>query len=249
MGKKGGARHLKRMHAPSFWPIHAKEFQWTKKPKPGPHAIQKCLPLSIVIRDILGYTKKSKEARSVIRGRKVRVDGKTRIETKYPAGLMDVIEIPEAKVAVRVLPIQRKGLSVLNIPPEEASFKLCRIEDKRTVPGGDFQLSLHDGRNILVKVSDPRRPEGESYHTFDTIQINLPDQKIIKRIKFVEGSQVLVTSGSNLGRTGRIKKIEAGSAARPTIVTVEDSQSEVFRTVADYVFVVGEEKPIISLGA
>jgi small subunit ribosomal protein S4e len=249
MGKKGGVRHLKRMHAPGFWPIHTKEFQWTKKPRSGPHAIQECLPLSIIIRDVLRYAKKFSDAKSVIKERKVKVDGKTRIDAKYPAGLMDVIEIPDAKVAIRVLPIQRKGLSIANIPREEVGFKLCRIEDKHTIAGGNFQLHLHDGRNILVKVTDPRRPEVDSYRTFDTIQISLPDQKVLKHVKFTEGSHVIVTSGRNLGRVGKIKKIEEGSAARPPMVTIEDSESKTFQTMADYVFVIGEEKPLIQLGA
>jgi len=249
MGKKGGVRHLKRMHAPGFWPIHIKESQWTKKPRPGPHPIERCLPLSIVIRDVLRYAKTFRDAKSVITQKKVKVDGKTRIDTKYPTGLMDVVEIPEAKVAIRVLPIQRKGLSIANISQEEAAFKLCRIEDKRAVAGGNLQLNLHDGRNILVKVTDPRRSEEVPYKTFDTVQVSLPDQKILKRLKFTEGSQVIVTSGRNLGRIGKIQKIMEGSAARPPMVIIEDSQSKIFQTMADYVFVVGEDKPLITLGA
>ena len=247
MGKKGGVRHLKRMHAPRFWPIHVKEAQWTKKPRPGPHANETSLPLSIIVRDVLKYAKTGRGAESIISQRKVKVDGKTRIDAKYPTGLMDVIEIPEAKVAVRVLPIRGKGLSVANIPQPEAAFKLCRIEDKRTVRGGNFQLNLHDGRNILLKVTDPRRPE-DTYGTFDTIQIGIPDQKILRHLKFSEGSQVIVTSGRNLGRIGRVKKIEEGSAARPPMVTIEDAESKIFQTVANYVFVVGEDKPLIQLG-
>lgn len=248
MGKKGGVRHLKRMHAPKFWPIHVKEAQWTKKPRPGPHANETCLPLSIIVRDVLQYAKTGRGAESIISERKVKVDGKTRIDAKYPTGLMDVIEIPEAKVAVRILPIRRKGLSVANIPEQEAAFKLCRIEGKHTVGGGNSQLNLHDGRNILVKVTDPRRSEGDTYGTFDTIQIGIPDQKILKHLKFSEGSQVIVTSGRNLGRKGRVKKIEEGSAARPPMVTIEDSESKTFQTMANYVFVVGEDKPLIQLG-
>ncbi len=249
MGKKGGARHLKRMHAPSYWPIHAKESQWTKKPKPGPHALEECLPLSIIIRDLLGYASIFRDAKLAIAERKVKVDGKTRIDVKYPTGIMDVIEIPEAKLSMRVLPIPRKGLSTVNIPEEETSSKLCRIEDKHAAPRGNLQLNLHDGRNILVKVADAKRPEEDLYKVLDTVQISLPDQKILKHLRFNEGSYVIVTSGRNLGRTGRIKRIEEASAARPPMVTIEDSESKVFQTMANYVFVVGEDKPLIEVGA
>lgn len=61
LGKKGGRRHLKRKPAPKTWPIHRKEQVWTIKPRPGPHPISRCLPLTLVVRDILGFAKTRKE--------------------------------------------------------------------------------------------------------------------------------------------------------------------------------------------
>ncbi|MHA1832356.1 MAG: 30S ribosomal protein S4e, partial [Candidatus Baldrarchaeia archaeon] len=52
MGKKGPKRHLKRLPAPRFWPIHKKEFKWTVRPSPGPHPMNRCLPLLLIVRDI-----------------------------------------------------------------------------------------------------------------------------------------------------------------------------------------------------
>ncbi|MFX0075991.1 MAG: 30S ribosomal protein S4e, partial [Candidatus Hermodarchaeota archaeon] len=36
MTRKGGSKHLKRLPAPSSWPIHRKEFRWVVKPRSGP---------------------------------------------------------------------------------------------------------------------------------------------------------------------------------------------------------------------
>jgi ribosomal protein S4E len=75
LGKKGGSTGLKRKPAPRFWPIHRKEFTWVVKPSPGPHSLQNCLPLAIVLRDILGFAQTRKEAKSIVSQGKVYVDG------------------------------------------------------------------------------------------------------------------------------------------------------------------------------
>ena len=66
MGKMGGSKHLTRHAAPAFWPILRKEWRWAVKPSPGPHSIERCLPLLIIVRDILGYAKTAREARKII---------------------------------------------------------------------------------------------------------------------------------------------------------------------------------------
>jgi len=247
LGKKGGVRHLKRMPAPAFWPLHKKEFQWAPKPVAGPHPAEKCLPLMLIVRDILHYAKNAREAKIMLSEGRIKVDGKVRGEPKYPAGLMDVIEAPDAKSVFRILPSPGRGLDLVKISKEESSFKLCRIENMTTVRGGDIQLNLHDGRNILIKAKDLGSSVADSFETLDTVQLALKDQKILKRLKFREGSYAIVTSGRNIGKSGKIVRFEQATAARPGIVTIEGPQGETFQTTPDYVFIVGDEKPLIAL--
>ena len=247
MGKKGGLRHLKRMPAPAFWPLHRKEFQWAPKPTAGPHPAEKCLPLMLIVRDVLHYAKDAREAKIILSEGRIKVDGKVRREPKYPVGLMDVIEVPDAKSFFRILPSPGRGLDVVKISKEESSFKLCRIENVTTVRGGDTQLNLHDGRNILIKAKDYGGSVEGSFETLDTIQLALKDQKILKRLKSKEGSYATVTSGRNIGKSGKIVRLEEATAARPGIVTIEGTQGETFQTTDDYVFIVGDEKPLITL--
>jgi len=247
LGKKGGVRHLKRMPAPAFWPLHKKEFQWAPKPIAGPHPSEKCLPLMLVVRDILHYAKNAREAKIMLSEGRIKVDGKVRREPKYPVGLMDVIEVPDAKSVFRILPSPGRGLDLVKISKEESSFKLWRIENMTTVRGGDIQLNLHDGRNILIKAKDSRSSVEELFETFDSIQSAVKDQKILKRLKFREGSYAIVTSGRNIGKSGKIVRFEEATAAKPRIVTIESAQGETFQTTADYVFIVGDEKPLITL--
>ncbi|HDM89168.1 MAG TPA: 30S ribosomal protein S4e, partial [Candidatus Bathyarchaeota archaeon] len=111
MGKKGGSLHLKREASPPFWPIHRKKFVWTVKPRPGPHPVSRCIPLLLIIRDILGFAETRKEAKKIISQGKILVDGRVRRDDRYPVGLMDVVSIPELKMNYRVLPF-KKGLTL-----------------------------------------------------------------------------------------------------------------------------------------
>lgn len=247
MGKKGGRKHLKREEAPRSWLIHPKELQWAVKPSPGPHPQRECLPLSRLLREVLGYAKSLRESKIILAQNRVIVDGRLRRDHKYPAGLMDVVELPDANLTYRILPTVGKGLTALRIPKEEAKAKLCRIESKTTLRKGQVQLNFHDGRNVIVPVQDARNPKEDTYRARDTLRIGIPAQKILGHLKFAEGAYAIVTSGRNLGRHGRIMKIESSTGARPPTAVIEDPSGNQFETIADYLFVVGEEKPAIKI--
>ena len=248
MGKKGGKKHLKRKPAPKFWPIHRKEFVWTVKPKPGPHSTSSCLPLMLIVRDILGFAKTRKEAKTIISQGKVMVDGKVQRDELFPVGLMDVISIPEVKKTYRVLP-SKKGLTLHPIEKDEVGFKLCRIENKTIVDGGHVQLNLHDGRNILIRVKDPKKPEEDVYRTMDTLKISIPNQEVIGHMKLVKGASAIIIGGKNVGKQGKIVDIEErlGQKRRKLLVTTEDAEGKRFQTTLDFVFVTGDAEHSISL--
>jgi small subunit ribosomal protein S4e len=248
LGKKGGRRHLKRKPAPKTWPIHRKEEVWTTKPKPGPHPISRCLPLALVVRDILGFAKTRKEARTIISQGKIRVDGKIRREEHFPAGLMDVISIPEIEKAYRILPSE-KGLTLHPIETEETIFKICRIEDKTTLKDGHMQLNFHDGTNIKVQVKDPLKPEEDIYKTLNSLRISIPNLEILEYMKFDKGAHVIIVGGKNVGVHGKIVSIEErlDQKRRNFLVTIEDKKRNRFQTILDFVFVVGNKAPCISI--
>ncbi len=245
----GGKRHLKRKPAPKFWPIHRKEAVFTVRPKPGPHPISRCVPLTLLVRDILGIAKTRREAKKIVSQGKIWVDGEVQKEDLFPTGLMDVVSIPDMEKAYRVLPSQ-KGLTLYPVgKKEEAGFKLCRIENKTTVRDGHIQLNFHDGRNMLIRVKDANHPEEDVFQTLDTLKINLPNQEIAGHFKLSEGAPAIIIDGKNIGKFGKIVAIEKrpGQKRRNTLVTIEDSDGNRFRTTMDYIFVVGDKQPHISL--
>jgi small subunit ribosomal protein S4e len=248
LGKRGESTGLKRKPAPRFWPIHRKEFVWVVKPSPGPHSLEGCLPLTIILRDILGFAKTRKEAKTIVSQGKMYVDGKVRSEDDFPVGLMDVISMPDIDKHFRILP-SKKGLILHPITKDEASFKLCRIENKTTVKNGHVQLNLHDGSNILVKVADPKNPQEDIYETFDTVKISLPDWPILEHVKLKENGFVIITGGKNIGKYGRVVTIESakGKKRRNALAVIEDEKGNRYQTTLNFVFAIGEKQPLISL--
>jgi small subunit ribosomal protein S4e len=248
VGKKGKTGRLKRKPAPRFWSVHRKEFLWVVKPSPGPHSLEKCLPLSLVLRDVLGIAKTRKEAKMIIAQGKVYVDGKIKRKDDFPVGLMDVISIPDLNKFFRIMPFH-KGLFLNPISKEEASFKLCRVEDKNTVKNGFVQIALHDGSNILVKVADPKNPQEVSYETFDILKLSLPEKQVLADLETKKGNLAVITGGKNIGKQGRIVEIEKTEAKkrRNALVVIEDEKGARYQTILDFVFSIGEAKPLISL--
>jgi small subunit ribosomal protein S4e len=246
VGSKGGLSHLKRLPAPWFWPIHRKEWKWAPKPNPGAHGTSNCLPLELVLRDDLAKANTRREVAAILSSGKVQVDGRIRQDKNLPVGLMDVVELADANLSYRVLPIERRGLTLVRIPKDEAKFKLCKIIRKSTKAKGMIQFGLHDGRTLTAP---PTVAEASSYSTKDTLRISLPAQRVLGHIKFEKGNFALVVAGRNLGKTGKIVDLQEGNATRPAMVTIEDASANKFETKAEYTFVVGTDRSSIKLEA
>ncbi|MHA2186850.1 MAG: 30S ribosomal protein S4e [Candidatus Thorarchaeota archaeon] len=243
MARRGQKRHLKRLPAPKHWPIKRKHGKFTTKPIPGPHPKDECLTLTLLLREVLEYAENMREVKNILSAGQVSVDGKTRKDPRYPIGLMDVIEIKSSGDRFRLLPKRRGGLRLVEIDESETAFKLCRIEKKMMVPGGKLQMTLHDGRNVLLPDSD----KPSNYHTLDTLMLSVPEQKILETISLDKGAYAIVTRGRNVGIEGKIIEVERRIGTHASTVTLEDPDGNRFQTALDYVFVIGTKKSKVKL--
>jgi small subunit ribosomal protein S4e len=237
-------RHLKRYPAPRFWHIKVKENKFTIRPSPGPHPLNFCIPLGIILRDILKYALTLSEVKKILSQRKVMVDGKIRTDYKFPVGLMDVIHIIPSGEYFRVLPHPVKVLALSRIPPEEASYKLVRIIGKRTVKGGHIQLNFHDGRCHVIKLEDPFN-HNISYKIYDAMKITLPDAKIVEYIPLDKDVLVSIVGGSNIGKYGKV--LEPPKTRNPkqlVKVTLNGTEKDI---ILKYVFPIGKDHPLIKI--
>jgi small subunit ribosomal protein S4e len=234
-------RHLKRLAAPRSWKIERKTHTWVVRPSPSGHRLEESLSLLNLVRDILVYADNYKEAKMVITEGKIWVDGKVVKDPKRGVGLMDVIEVPKTKQRYLAL-VNRAGALVLSeIKATEAKTKVLKITNKTHVKGGLLQLNFHDGRNMVMQ---PKK--AQEYQVHDTIVMNLKDNGIKQHIKYEVGALAFVTKGSHRGEIAKIKEIKKIRSPMPNTVTLEKNGKD-FRTIEDYLIVVGKEKPILSV--
>ncbi|MCK5038252.1 MAG: 30S ribosomal protein S4e [Thermoplasmata archaeon] len=229
------SKHMKRLTTPTIIPVPRKGIVWIAKASPGAHPIQRSVPIVVLLRDMLKICDTSREARRIIGQRKILIDGKPARDYKIPVGLMDVISIPETKEYFRLL-IDNKGkFQTTRISPDEAKWKLSRIEDKTTLKKGKTQLNLHDGRNIIL--------DKDQYSTGTVLKIQLPSQKILGSFDVKPGNKAYLVGGGHIGQVCEIEKHEMTRSPKPNQVSFKEG----FSTIQTYVFVIGDKTPSLSI--
>ncbi|MFX1410145.1 MAG: 30S ribosomal protein S4e [Promethearchaeota archaeon] len=246
MTRHGGQKILKRLNTPVFLQIKRKHGKFFVKSSPGPHPNNFCLPLLHIVRDLLKVVDNYREAKKVIGLGFFKVDGKIVKDIGYPVGLMDVLSIEKMNKHFRVLPDSHYGLILHEITEEESRFKLCRINQKTSIKGGHIQLNLHDGRNVLIRINDPKNPKEDIYQRMDVLKLSIPEQDIIKVLKFKEKHLAVIMSGKNIGQVGKIQNITKRFGPKASTVSIEHNGSHT-ETLYDYTFIIGEDQLEINM--
>lgn len=236
MTRIGEKKSLKRSKAPKIWRIHRKNKKWTVKNIPGPHSGEKAIPLLFILRDYLGYVQTRREAKIILNRGLVLVDGRIRKDERFPVGVMDVVEIPKTKECYRVLPNRKGEIYLYKVQKEEKYLKIFSIRAKTLLKKDLIQLNLHDGKNI---VGD------NTYNVHDTILYDLNKKEIREHIPFKKGTLGFVVKGNNVSKMGKIVEIDKRETGHST-VTLENKR-ERFKTLKEYVYVVGKGKSLISI--
>ena len=164
--------------------------------------------------------------------------GKKRKDFAYPVGLLDVISIPTIKKYYIVIP-SKIGLDFQEISEKESGQKLVRIDGKKVLKKGKVQLNFHDGKNIIT----PK----DVYKVGDSLLLEVPSLKILEHVKLDKGNLALITKGKNSGKIAKIKEIILSKSivTNKVICILDKADVEVIK---DYIFIVGESKPLIKIG-
>jgi small subunit ribosomal protein S4e len=112
---------------------------------------------------------------------------------------------------------------------------------------GTVQLNLHDGTNLLIPVSDPKKPKEDVYKVYDVVKINVKSKEIVEHLKFEENKLAIVHAGINNGRSGKIIEMKKIFGPHASTLTLDDNGVH-FDTSLDFVMVLGDNKPIIEMG-
>ncbi len=219
---------LKRLAAPKFWPIKRKINKYVICPVPGPHSKKGCIPLGIILRDILHCGETLKEVKEILNKRIVKVSGKVRTSYRFPVGLMDTISVGNDNY--------RLLIGVHGLCPKKANdtvIRLARVENKVILPKGKTQLNLHNGYNMLV--------DKDSFSVDDVLIIDDKTKSVKDVLKLKENSLALITGGNNAGSIGKI----TGIRRQQNVILIDIGKEMPIPIPKKYVFVVGEDKPVV----
>ncbi len=220
------ANHRKRLSMPRSWALPRKTSVWIAKQDPGGHSDEFSMPLTVILRDVLGFAQSRREVKRLLASRKVLVDGRVATSPNRGVGLMDVLTVGDDNF--RCVLDKNGKLRFPAIDAKSAGTKVCRIDGKTTIKNGVTQYNLHDGRNILID-------DAKKYNTGDSLVIAVPGQDIKAHHAFDEGANAVLIGGNHVGSiaaiTGKIEK----RSSMPNEVTFEG-----FGTVERNVFVIGD---------
>jgi small subunit ribosomal protein S4e len=187
--------HLKRQQIPTQWPIGRKGSVYVVKSNFG---TKEGVPVLIALRDMLKIVKDRKEAKQTIHSRHILLNEKPVVDEKHTILLMDTFSVIPLKKYYR-LELSEKGKFYFDeIKENEASKKVSKIVNKKTLKGKKTQLNLSDGRNFLTDMK---------CNVNDSVIVNLKDSKIEKCLPIKEKAKAIVFAGKHIGEKGEIEKL------------------------------------------
>ncbi len=230
-------RSLKRLAAPKTWPIKRKENKWVTRPCPGGQPIDRGIPINILFKNLLKLTKTTRETKQILKDGKILINKIPRTDYKFHVGLFDVIELPTQHY-FRLL-FNKKGKFILHpIKKEESSLIIYKIVNKSVLKDKKIQFNLHNGKNIII--------EKDNYKVGDTITLD-EKNNINHHLKFEKGALLYLFGGKHIAEIVTLQAIHKAQGSQPNRIEVKLDNKSTFDTLKKYSFVVGKEKPIITL--
>ncbi len=226
-------RHLKRLTAPKSWKIKRKGITFVTRPNPGMHSKKNSTSINVVLRDMLGYTKTTRDIKMILADKGILVDKIQIKDHRFSVGVMDLIEMPKINKCFRILLNKKGNICLVEIKGNETKIKLCKIVGKSVIKKGNIQLNLNDGKNMIM--------DKNNYNTGDTLVVEVPEQKIKEHLKFEKSACVYLSGGKHKGESGIIDEV------KDSMIKVKPKSGESFETSKKFAFVIGKEKPIITL--
>jgi small subunit ribosomal protein S4e len=190
-----------------------------------------------VLKEMLGKAHTTKESKYLIRNKGVMVNSQYVYDEKYPVGFLDVVTFPVTDENYRLLVNEENVLSLLKIKNDEAKFKLSKVWNKKDLSKDIVQINCSDGRNFQLKASDPVLKE---LKIFDSILYTIPDHQIKQVLKLEKGALVFLYKGKHIGKVVPVEDFKGAN-----IIFKIDGES--FETKKAYAFVVGKDRPVITI--
>ncbi|HTT26434.1 MAG TPA: 30S ribosomal protein S4e, partial [Thermoplasmata archaeon] len=81
------------------------------------------------------------------------------------------------------------------------------------------------------------------YHVGDSVKISVPTQKVVEHLPLAPGALAYVAGGSHVGELARVERVEVRNSPQPNLVHFKEG----FSTIKEYVYIVGEASPQVTM--
>ena len=186
------------------------------------------------MKEFLKICRSSREVKFIISKGLVKVDGKIRKDKNFPVGLMDIVTVKDKNY--RILFSTKGKLTFVEVSAAESKLKPKKIIGKTSIKGKKLQINLFDGTNVLSDKKD--------WKTYDTLIFS--EGKLKEKVDFEKGAVVYITGGKQVGKAGILKSVEESKSLQPKKIVFSDGKTD-FETLKDFAFVIGKDKPMITL--
>eukprot|EP00477_Mikrocytos_mackini_P000437 GAHX01000463.1.p1 GENE.GAHX01000463.1~~GAHX01000463.1.p1 ORF type:complete len:378 (+),score=65.65 GAHX01000463.1:54-1187(+) len=119
---RGPRHHLKRLQAPKNWHLSKLKGIFAPKQLPGPHRTNEAIPLTVLLRNLMGYAQNANEAKIILTQGHILVNGKVRTDGHFGVGLMDIVHIPTLNLTFRLILNSRGNWSMVSPSYNAAVF-------------------------------------------------------------------------------------------------------------------------------
>ena len=162
--QRGPRKHLKALAAPKNFMLGRLHGVWVSqhffsecflfccsciqapRPSSGPHKLRECLPLVVMLRNRLKLALTKREVTQILMQRYVKVDGKVRTDSTFPAGFMGKLFTDRLYTPNYHLSWSYCSLDVVSITKTDENFRLLYDTKGR--------FALHKIKNEESKVGD-----------------------------------------------------------------------------------------------
>jgi small subunit ribosomal protein S4e len=200
--------HKKRLPAPKHYPIERKGRTYVSTIE-GSRGTEDAIPAVVLLRDVFGYAENETDAKKIVKDRAVLRNGEPLTDIRQGVGVLDVVELPDAEEAYRVL---RDGRDLKFVAVTDEDRVAAKVVDKNA-EGDEYVYRLHNGENY--------RSEKE-YSTGNTLVFN----SSVKEVVLEEGADVLVIKGKHAGDVAELKEINRRGMNRDTGVISNEHEIE-----------------------
>jgi small subunit ribosomal protein S4e len=191
--------HVKKSMMPKSWPVPRKGKRKRFIAIPS-HGLNDGISLLFLLRDVLKIAATRKEARYMTLNGIVKINNKVKHNENFPVNVLDVLCLENKETVLYYkLEIIKSKFSLIEIDKKDANSKIIKIVGKKILVGGDVQMNLQDGQNVVSK---------DKFRVGDSVLMNTKEGKIEKVLGLKKGARIEILNGKHAGEKGEIVGFE-----------------------------------------